>query len=124
MINGRVEVIPAERLWSSLLCNVGASTYLFIMEETIQRKPREVNLDIFTNAYAVAGNKNHTDLFTTREIQQMISDHNGEYYNFDEISLKLTELGYMSALFDKKPMWMVKDKVNEHTVLLLENGKQ
>ena len=86
-------------------------------------KKREVKLELFTNSYAVAGNRNYTDLFSTREIQQMIDDHSGDHYSFEEISNKLTELGYMSELFNKKAMWMVRDKVDKRTVLLLENGK-
>jgi hypothetical protein len=93
------------------------------MEEQ-KTKSREVNLDIFINAYAVAGNRNYTDLFTTREIQQMVNDHYGFHYGFDEISNKLIQLGYMSELFNKKAMWMVRDKTDVRTVLLLENGEK
>jgi hypothetical protein len=46
--------------------------------------PPPVKLESFTDTYAIAGDKNFTDLFSTREIQQMISDHCGLHYDADD----------------------------------------
>lgn len=100
---GRVEVIPAFGLWSSLHCNVGASTYLFMAEQYDFEA-----LSIFCNRYVPANQETMSDFFSTKEIQKLIKDHVGIEMDPAVICECLISMHYSYQLEEGNFMWMVK----------------
>lgn len=65
-------------------------------------------LSVFCELYAPATREQMTDLFSTKEIQQIVKDHVGFQMHENEIYQLLTEMKYTYQLEENIFMWMVK----------------